>query len=342
MTEGEPSRRRVLLAAGALAGTGLGVGRRSGAGGRPVQETPTPGETPTPAGRATPTGTPAPFRTAEADVGELVRSGDLALVVRDTDRRTLFEETAAGPFTSRLVVSMAVRNDGGTALDVGSVPPPVVRAGDGVTYEPSAAASDDLFPPGQLVPGEVARGDLVYPLPAGVADLVLLVDLRPYGAFGLDRVAVDVDDEADRVRDLQQALSVDVAPVGATVATAGVAVTLHGRRVAPVLPDGTERAARGAEFVVPEVTVANDAGEPLALPLSAVARVKDGEGRAFPVEPAAYDALEGRLETATPLSPGERRRGRIPYEVPADGRTLYWTFDFSLLGAGDKAFWRLR
>lgn len=281
--------------------------------------------------------------TRRAALGEVVAGETLSVVVRET--RT---EPDLGPYTTPgsgnefLVVRLAVGNTtDGEFVNVGSLLQARVTDSAGDSYERTTAGGTDApLTVGQLAPGEVARGDVVFEVPRDATDLSLTLDLGGLALPDLDRVVVDLSSGAGPPADLSQHLGVPVAGVGDAERSAGATVTLHG--VSTTDEIGFASADDGDQFAVVDVSVTNETGEATSVSTPVQMLAKEGDGLAHLVSVEAQGGLGGAFAEESPIDDGQTRRGKVAYEVPEDARPLYWTFDFWLFAGGEKAFWQLR
>ena len=281
--------------------------------------------------------------TKTVAVGDRVDDEQLSMVVRGaskTDEIGEFQQADAG--NTFLVVELAVKNTTeDTYLNFSGFLQTMVKDDEDYTYEQTVAATGDTFTGGQLVPGEVARGDLVYEIPDDASGLALQFDFDAVSFLEVDRVTVDLESEADSMADLEQTLRVDVLDVGEAASHGGVSVSVNGVEFAEKLDDLT-KAAEGNEFAIVDITTENGTGEAQHISTALQMLTKDGTGRSYPLSISAAASMEQSYDESSALADGEKRRGKVAYEVPKDASPLYWTFEFTLWTDGDKTFWGLR
>lgn len=276
-------------------------------------------------------------------VGERVDDEQLSMVVRDVSKTEQLDEfTEADSGNTFVVVRLAVKNaTSDTFLDFSGFLQTRVKDGEGYTYDQSITGTDDTFTGGQLVPGEVSRGDLVYEVPKDAADLTLQFDFETVSFLSVDRVTVDLESTADSVADVSQDLGVEVRGTGDSVSHEGVTVAVNGVEYAEELGDFT-KAGEGKEFAIVDITTKNETGSSQNISTALQMLAKDGRGRSYSLSVEAATALDRTYDESSALADGEERRGKVAYEVPKDASPLYWTFEFGLWTNGDKTFWKLR
>lgn len=279
-----------------------------------------------------------------AAVGEVVSNETLAMVVtsvESTKKLGEFQEADEGNVYQ--VVQMEVKNKTSDEfVNFSGFLQSRVKDDEDHVYDQAIAStgSGSDFGSGQLAPGEVERGNLVYEVPESAGGLSLQFDFSAFDLFELDRVTVNLGEEADSMGDLQQDLQVDVNTVGDTVSHEDVTVTLNDVRTTDELGEYT-KAEEGKQYVIPDISVENGTSEALNVSISLQMGVKDGEGNSYTVDIGSYSQLDQKFAQGSELAAGETRRGELSYQVLKDAETLYFTFEFSLLELGDKAFWQL-
>ncbi|NEU59054.1 DUF4352 domain-containing protein [Halorussus sp. MSC15.2] len=276
-------------------------------------------------------------------VGERVDDQQLSMVVRDVSKTDkLGEFTTAGSGNTFVVVRLAVKNTTkDTYLGFSGFLQTRAKDDSGYTYDQSLSATDQTFTGGQLVPGEVSRGDIVYEVPKDASGLTLQFDFRAVSFLTVDRVTVDLESTADSVADLKQDLGVDVHDTGKSVSHGGVGVTVNGVEYADTLGDFAQ-AGEGNEYAIVDITTRNGTGKAQHISTALQMLAKDGKGRSYSLSIDAATALDRPYDEASALADGEKRRGKVAYEVPKGVSPLYWTFEYSLWTDGDKTFWKLR
>jgi hypothetical protein len=100
-------------------------------------------------------------------------------------------------------------------------------------------------------------------------------------------------------------------------------------------PEGTQFARPGAgkRFVGVELLVVNQGERAANLSTLAQMSLKDAEGRRYTVDLLAATALGGAAPEGE-LAPGERLRGSVGFQAPAEAEGLTFVFDASLFRSG--------
>jgi hypothetical protein len=279
----------------------------------------------------------------EVRVGDRVDDDQMSMVVRDVrETEQVGEFSEAGSGNTFIVVRLAVKNTTeDTYLNVSGFLQTLLKDESDYTYEQSITGTGQTFTGGQLVPGEVARGDIVYEVPKDASGLSLQFDFETVSFLNVDRVSVDLESEANSAADLKQDLQVDVRDEGDSVSNGGVGVTVNGVEFTEKVGDFSE-AEEGKEFAIVDITTKNETGSSQTISTALQMLAKDGRGQAYPMSISAVASLDRSYDESSPLADGEKRRGKVAYEVPKDASSLYWAFEFSLWTNGDKTLWKLR
>lgn len=276
-------------------------------------------------------------------VGEVVDGEDLSMVVRGVERtESLGDYQEADQGNTFVVVRLTVKNTTSDSfLSFSGFLQTTLKDDAGYNYSQTIAATGKTLTGGQLVPGEVSRGDVAYEVPKDASGLTLQFDFQAVSFFEFDRVTVDLDAQADQIADLQQNLEVETHAVGETVTREQVSVTVNGVEYDEEL--GTLATAEDDhEYAVVDITTENGTDQQQQISTLLQMLAKDGRGNSYSTSITGTSALTRQYEEGTPLAPGEKRRGKLAYEVPKDAAPLYWTFEFSVWVNGDKTFWKLR
>lgn len=282
-------------------------------------------------------------REKTVKIGDVVAGDRLSMVVRgveETKQLGEFQEADSGNVYR--VVRLAVKNTTRDEFaEFSGFLQTTLKDGDEYNYSRTIAGTGQALTGGQLAPGEVERGDVVYEVPEDASGLTLQFDFQAFSFFDFERVVVDLSEEADSIADLSQSLKVDVRTIGEAVSYADTSVVVNSVQFTDQIGSYAD-ADRGNEFAIVDITTTNESDEEKRISTLLQMLAKDGAGNSYPISITGLSQLDRAYEESTPLAPGERRRGKLAYEVPADTSTLYWIFEFTLWNEGDKTFWQLR
>jgi len=344
------SRRRYLAALSGLVGSVALAGCSSTDVDAPDEVSDSDDEsTDTPAGTATleetspePSGDPADTvrGTADAALGDVIEGDRLALVAYSAERTTSigdFTEADAGQ--EFVVVDMGAKNrTAGDYIRFSSFLQLTLRDGDSYEYDQTVTVADNTLDSGELAPGEVTRGIVVFEVPRGTTGLSLEIDLDE-SAFSYQGATVDLGASGSG-RTLTQDLQVPVYDPGDTVEYDQTRFTVNSVRTSTggeyFGPDAS------SEFLVVDITVANTGDEELNVSTLLQLSVKDDAGRSYDISYTAMSTLDREFSQGRPIQPGSQRRGEIAFETPRGRSPLYLVMDFDVFAEGDKTFFSLR
>lgn len=278
-------------------------------------------------------------QAVEGVVGDRIEGDNLELVVEGVEKTPQVDEySEAEDGNTFLIVTMAVKNRTESEFaNFSAFMQAVVRDDEDYTYSASFHGTGRPLESGQLAPGEVARGDVVFELPEDAAGLELRFDLNAFDFTDFDRVTIDLESEADSIATLEQDLRVDLHGVGDSVSKEGWEIGLNEVRTEQEI--GYNEAEDGHEYLIPNVTATNNTGDSDHLSIGLQMVVKDGDGWQYRDDVATY-SLDRQFESGE-FADGETRRGEIAYQVPEDAEPLYWAVEFGIIADGTKAFWQL-
>jgi len=311
----------------------------SGGGGNDATRTPTESDS-TPTASATPT---EGSQTATVPVGEVVDGEQMSMVVRGVTTQTQigeFQEADSG--NTFAIVQLVVKNTTSSEfIGFSGFLQTQLKDSENYTYSQSIVGTGQTFQGGQLAPGEVSRGELVYEVPQDAEGLTLQFDFQAFSFFDFERVTVDLSQQASSTADLSQNLNVDVHSTGDEVSYEDVSVAVNSVEFASSLGSFAQ-AEEGNEFAIVDITTTNDTDEEKTISTLLQMKMKDGTGSSYDLSLSALSSLSQPYNESQPLAAGESRRGKVPFEVPQGVSPLYWIFEFNIWVDGDKTFWKVR
>ncbi|WP_254862261.1 DUF4352 domain-containing protein [Halovivax gelatinilyticus] len=275
-------------------------------------------------------------------VGELIEGDALQLVVEDVSTtRELDEFTEADAGNEFLVVRLAYKNISDEFHSVSGWLSTRVRDAEAYIYDQSLFGTGESLNDGEIAPGEVERGDVVYEVPEDASEFVLKFDFERGLFEELERATIDLEAESDDPHVLEQELGVEVYEIGDSVEHEGTTVTVNEIATETQLDDFTE-AEDGFEYLIVDITVGNETGEEHRVSTILQMQLKDQSGLSYGEDFGASTALDRAFDEGSPIADGDERRGQITYEIEDGLEPLYWVFEFALFADGDKTFWQLR
>jgi hypothetical protein len=278
----------------------------------------------------------------EAVVGALIDGGDMQLVVEGIERGAEFGEFVEPEAGNEFVaITIALKNVSDEFVHVSNLLQTRIRDDEDYSYDQTfVAGNQPTFNDGQFAPGEVERGILPFEIPEDATGLRLVWDFD-VGLFeDVNRATIDLEETTD-VRRLEQNLQIDVHDVGTTIEFGDVQVTVNEMRVEEALGEFTEPEP-GNEYVIVDISIANNTGEDERVSTILQMLAKDGDGWSYQEDFTASAQLDRPFDEGSPIADGDTRRGEVIYEVEQGLSPLYWVFEFSLWTEGDKTFWQLR
>ncbi|AUV83185.1 hypothetical protein C2R22_17305 [Salinigranum rubrum] len=292
----------------------------------------------------TATSTPEPSnQVATAQIGEVVQDDTLAMVVNgieETAQIGEFQQAESG--RTYVVVDLAIKNvTSDEFISFSGLLQTRLKDDEDYTYDQTFASTGRNLEGGQIAPGEVSRGDVVYEVPEDASGLVMQFDFQALSLFRFSRVEIDLSQSAESTTALEQDLQVDTYEPGDSVSFNDTVVTVNSVETATSIGSFAE-ADDGNEFVVVDISTVNETSEELNISIALQMLLKGDSGFSYPFDISAYSALDRAYEQGSPLAPGETRRGKLAYEVPEGMSPLYWAFEFSLWVEGTKTFWQIR
>jgi len=342
----DPKRRRFLSIISVISGAGMaGCASDEPDGGDGVgnqTDAPNTTEGQTPTENTSADGTTTESREISTVVGERVDGEQLSMVVREISKTSdlgQFQQAEEG--NVYLVVELAVKNTTQDKyLSFSGFLQTRVKDDEDYTYNQSLTSSGKMLDSGQLAPGEVTRGNLVYEVPENATGLTLQFDFESFDLLDLDRVTVDLEQSAGSVATLDQNLRIPTHSTGDSVSYGNTEVTVNSVETQNAI--GTAEPDEGNEFVVVDISTTNNTGEEQSISTLLQMSLKDGQGYTYRSDLMGTSQLDKQYSQGSPLADGETRRGKLAYEVEKGLSPLYWTFEFSLLTEGDKTFWKVR
>lgn len=279
-------------------------------------------------------------RQVKAALGEVVEGDRLALVAYDVERTTSVSQfVSADAGNEFVVVDMAAKNKADSEfVRFTSFLQMTLRDGEDYEYDQAITGIDNALDSGELAPGEVTRGYVVFEVPQDASALTLEADLDE-SIYTYSRATIDLEASGSG-RTLTQDLRVEVYDVGDTLEYEATRFTANSFRTSQggqfFSPDA------GNEFVIVDITVENTGDTELSVSTLLQTELKDGQGWTYGTSLTATSSLDRGFSQGSPIPPGERRRGEIGFEVEQGVSPLYLLMDFDIVAEGDKSFFRVR
>lgn len=279
-------------------------------------------------------------KTETVSIGEIFAGDQLSVVVRSFSKAdSLKNYQQAGPGKTYAVVRLVVKNTTQTEYVLfNSSMQTALKDESESTYQPTMAMHNSSGV-GQLAPGEVARGDIMFEIPRSVTGL----KLKFHSAFSFmdfKPVTVDLSSKSSSIADLEQSLRVPIHSIGKSVTHDGISVRVESVAFTRTLQQNT-RAHKDQEYAIVYVKISNNSDSQVNFPLLDALWMKDGTGWLFSVYIPALDQST-RLTSQSEIPAGTHIQRKMVFEVPKGVSPLHFAFDYFPISSGPKMFWKVR
>lgn len=281
-----------------------------------------------------PADTPTPEPPKEFNVGDAVKIGDSVLMVIG------WSEVAGDQFNKPdagnkfIAVDLLVVNTSNSSASISSLLQASLKDDTGQKYDvdllASSAAKKD-GPDGELAPGERVRGTVGFQVPQDAKGLQFVFDAS---VFGIGKVFVTLGDTPTAVEPpakLEGETEQAAFNVGEAVQVGTLSITVN--EVKPVEGNQFAKPAEGHQFLVVDVTLENTGAAAETISTLLQMWLKDSTGQRYKVDLLAMTAAGGTSPDGE-LAAGEKLKGQVAFEVPADATGLLFVFDGDVFGAG--------
>ena len=267
-------------------------------------------------------------------VGEIINLEDLNIMVvgwGDIEPSDFGKPDAGNKFIAVEIVAVNAGTDG---KSLSSILQTKLKDVEGQQYEPdfkAAIATNTQLPSGELASGERVRGTVGFQVPEQVGNLTFVYDAS---LFGSGKLFVDLGATPTTVEvpasipgeSPQKAFN-----VGEAIEMGKMVLTIN--EVAS--PEGSEysKPKEGNKFIVVDLTLENKASEAANVSSMLQMNVKDANGFQYSSSFAATQASGGNPPDGE-IAPGEKIKGQVGFEVPADAKGLLFSFDDNVFSSG--------
>lgn len=278
--------------------------------------------------------------TTNGALGDVIEGDNLALVAYGVERTTAIGDYINADEGSEFVlVDIAAKNKSDDEyIRFSSFFQLTLRDSEAYEYDQEITGADNSLEGGELVPGEVTRGVVVFEVPTDATGLSLHINLDE-SLFQYTGATIDLESRGSG-RTLTQDLMVEVYDVRDTLEYDDVRFTPN--EVRTEMGEQYAEPDPGNEFVIVDITVENLGGDELTVSTLLQMQLKDVEGRTYDTSITALTTLERGFTQGNPIPPNGKRRGEIAFEAEQGLSPLYLLMDFDLFAEGDKTFYRLR
>jgi hypothetical protein len=268
------------------------------------------------------------------EVGDIISINDAVLVVLGWDQPPGGNFNPPDVGKRYLVVDLMIANQGERSFSSSPVFQMTLKDLSGQKYNINGKAniaSGSNTPNGEVNPGEVIRGKVGFHVPE---DLINFIFVYEANLIGIGEVSVNLGNTPvamDPPADLNLAHRQEIFSVGEKIEISGLNIQILGVSY----PAGSDlvKPKEGYKFVSVDVQVENQ-GESVQEIASIVQMyLKDSTGEKFTFHLGAQSIIDSGLPDDE-LQPGERVRGQIGFQVPADSAGLIFVFDAEVFGFG--------
>ena len=184
---------------------------------------------------------------------------------------------------------------------------------------------------GELSPGERVRGKIGFQVPNDAKHLQFVFDAS---VFGTGKVFVDLGSKPVSVNPPSKIAGESkqqVFHVGDTITIGDFVLKVN--KVLYPKGDQFNKPSAGNKFLVVDLTIVNKGSSSAEISTLLQMWVKDATGRKYTEDLMATTAAKGTTPDGE-ISPGEKVRGQVGFQVPVKATGLEFVFDASVFGTG--------
>lgn len=278
---------------------------------------------------STNSGTPKVFR-----IGDVISIGNSTLDVLGW--KVIKGDQFLKPDTGKkfIAVDVLIVNRGKSPKSISSLLQTWVKDGTGQKYTvdmSAATAAKGGSIDGELSPGERVRGKIGFQVPQDAKHLQFVFDAS---VFGKGKVFVDLGSKPVSVNPpskIAGETKQQVFHVGDTITIGDFVLKVN--KVLYPKGDQFNKPSAGNKFLVVDLTIVNKGSSSAEISTLLQMWVKDATGRKYTEDLMATTAAKGTTPDGE-ISPGEKVRGQVGFQVPIKATGLEFVFDASVFGTG--------
>lgn len=291
-------------------------------------------EEPAPEPTSTPEPEPTPEPQTNFQVGDIVSIGDSVLTVlgwENIEPNDFIKPESGNKF---IAVELLIVNQDDSPASISSMLQTELKDADARRYQVdlmAAGVTDSGGIDGELAPGERIRGKVPFQVPEGAKSLQFGFDAN---IFGAQKITINLPDEpvtmeppAEIAGEMQQ----QAFAIGDIVEIGTISLIVNGIKEIP--GNDFAKPEEGKKFLVVDVTVENKSDKTEAISTLLQMSLKDSSGQKYDIDLMAQTA-SGGTSVDGELAAGEKVRGDVGFQVPADATGLHFEFDASVFGSG--------
>lgn len=276
---------------------------------------------------------PAPSGPTTYQIGEVIRVGDLTMVVLGWEVLKGDQFNKPDPGKKFVAIDVIFVNHGSKSRSLSSLLQMNLKDETGQNYDVdlSAQVAAGSSPQGELSPGERLRGKVGFQVPEDAKGLVFVFDAN---IFGTGKVFVDLGPEPIVVEpppDIVGEHGVKTFAVGDQIRIGDLVLIVHQVTYPP--GDQFNKPEPGNKFVVIDLTLENKGSEDRHVSSLLQMYLKDEQGRKYELDLAATVASGGSTPDGE-IAPGEKLRGQVGFQIPENAKNLVFVFDADVFDYG--------
>ena len=267
-------------------------------------------------------------------VGDIISINETILVVLGWDQPPGGDFNPPDEGKDYLVVDLMIANQGDKSFNVAPAFQMTLKDASGQKYNMNGKAniaSGSNTPGGEVNPGEVIRGKVGFHVPQDQADFIFVYEAN---LIGLGEVSVNLGHTPvamDPPENLNLVNQQEVFHIGDLIDISGLAIQV----LQVSFPAGTEivKPKEGYKFAAVDVQLENQSETIQEITSIIQMYIKDSTGQKYTFHLGAQSVIDRGLPDDE-LRPGEKVRGQIGFQIPADARGLIFVFDAEIFGFG--------
>jgi len=281
-----------------------------------------------------PTQMPTSVAIQTYKIGDVVAIGDHVLVVLGWENVPPDDFSKPDAGKKFVAVEMLIVNNSQSALSVSTFLQMSMKDDTGQKYDTDFMASTAINSgsvDGELAPGEKVRGKVGFQIPENAQGLQFVFDAS---VWGTGKVFVDLGAEpitVDPPTNIAGETTQQTFNIGDVIAMGTTNLTVN--EVQYPAGDQYNKPNDGFKFLVVDLTIENQGATAITVSTFLQMSLKDASGQNYDVDFGASMASGGSSPDGE-ISPGEKLRGQVGFQVPENVTDLVFVFDADVWGTG--------
>ncbi len=284
--------------------------------------------------QSTQAATSTPVLQQSYNVGDMVTINDYVLIVLGWENVPASDFANPDEGKKFIAVELLIVNNGQSPKSLSTLLQMSMKDDTGQKYDvdfTALMAIDGGSIDGELTTGEKVRGKVGFQVPDNAQGFQFVFDAS---IFGSGKVFVDLGAEPISVEPPASVTgegSQLTFNIGELIEMGTTLLTVN--EVTNPVGDQFNKPDVGNKFLVVDLTIENKGATSLALSTLLQMSLKDSSGRKYAVDFMA-SAASGGSSPDGEVSPGEKLRGQVGFQVPENADGLVFVFDADVWGAG--------